>query len=494
MNPRRIPLAWALAGLAGCGLGPEKQARGGGLEGETLTLTGIAVYADGTPAASAQVRLRGSDAVDSSSISQDLIATTDAQGRYSVTGVRAGDYYVITESPSEQASFQEVHVAPAESTAAVISVPTDTIKTKGVIRVRVVPPTAGAPLPPGLLQVVGLGWEIPIDSTGVAVSRDVPPGSYFIRVAYPALGMMHRLNGGVVKAGDTLELGPYAFNDPKAEDLSAWKDSVPVRLNTTAAGAGLTENVAGFPLLLRLDSASLPFEKLLQRHDGGDLRFTDAKGKRLPFEIEMWDGPGRKAVVWVRLDTVYADRADQTIYARFGKADVFAAASPSATFDTADGARGAWHFAQFNPGGLLSDATANANQLQMGTIRKETGVTFQAWTLRPGDELGAAAHKSQEPASLTLAGWFKPNGATALGRLVWKHRRGEALPAYGVNWYGLERVLEFCLADAKAAGGVVLVRASVPVSQDWTFFAAAFDAKTGTATLYVDGQIGRAHV
>lgn len=46
-----------LACLWGCGLSPEQEARGGGLEGETLTLEGRAVNADGLPAASVHRRI-----------------------------------------------------------------------------------------------------------------------------------------------------------------------------------------------------------------------------------------------------------------------------------------------------------------------------------------------------------------------------------------------------------------------------------------------------
>lgn len=472
--------------LFGCGEKPQEQARGGGLEGETLTLEGRALQADGTPAAAAEVRLRASDASDSADSTRDRVATTDADGRYRVAGVEAGDYVLITEAQGGAAAFQEVHVAPPESAAAVLAVPPDTVKPKGAIRVRVVA-TAGTALPQGYLQVVGLGLQVPIDTSGIGFAGDLPKGTYFVRAVYPALGLTHRLTAAVVKAGDTLEMGPYAFNPPQGEDLSTWKYVVPIRLNTAASGANVAQNVLGFPVLLRLDSSKIAFEKMGERHDAGDLRFTDAKGKALPFEIENWDGPGRKAQVWVRVDTVYGNRADQVIYAHYGKEDVFATALPRATFDTADDARAVWHFALYNPGGWLSDATAEGNTLRMGTTRKENGIAGQAWTLQPGDELGAAAAKSQEPASLTVSGWFKPKGAQSLGRLIWKHRRGEPDAAYSVTWLGGERVLEFALA-ASADGKPAVLRAPVPLGQEWTHFAAAFDAAKGTATLYVNGN------
>ncbi|MDB5105878.1 MAG: biopolymer transporter ExbB [Fibrobacteres bacterium] len=487
MNPIRAALSAACALLmAGCGLDQERQARGGGLEGETLTLTGRAVYADGSPAASAEVRVRSSDATDTAMISEGLVATTDADGRYRVTGVQAGDYFVITETPNAQASFQEVHVAPPDPAVPIVSILPDTVKPKGAIRVRVLP-SAGSALPAGMVQLPGLGSQALIDTAGSALIP-VPPGIYFVRIVYPALGLMHRVNLAVVKAGDTLNLGPFTLNPPGPEAMPEWKHSKTLRLNTGAQGAATADPVFGFPVLIRLDSSNFPFDQLGERHDGSDIRFTDADGKPLPFEIENWDGPGRKGQIWVGLDTVYGNRADQYINILYGKSDVFSTASPNGVFDTADGTNAAWHFAMYNPAGLLSDATVNGNRLRSGTTQKETGVAGFAWTLAPGDELGAAASASQEPASLSLEAWFRPKGAQALSRLIWKHRRGEAAAAYSITWLGNESVLEFTLADGSAATGSVSLRAPVPATRDWIHFVATFDAKTGVAALYINGK------
>ncbi len=488
MNPLRIALCLiAAGGFAACGLFQEPQARGGGLEGETLTLQGRAVYADGTPAAAAEIRLRSSDATDTALVSADVITTTDANGDYKIVGVQPGDYYIITEAKDAQGSFQELHVAPADSVPVIPVALPDTVKPKGAVRVRVLIGAGLVRLPPGLVQMPGLGKQYGIDSTGVLLIKDVPPGDYFIRVTYPYFGLIHRLTPlqGKVKAGDTLEVGPYTLSPFADEDLSTWKHSLTVTLNTKPTGADIAQNVIGFPVLLRLDTSNFPFSDVTERLDGSDLRFTDARGKRLAFEIENWDAPGSKAQIWVRLDTVYGNRDDQSFNILFGKADVFSPASPQAVYDTGDGVNAAWHFAMYNAGGLLSDATVNGNLLRMGTTRKESGVTGQAWIVQPGDELGAEPTASQEPASLSLAGWFKQKGSQSLGRLAWKHRRGEIEAAYSVTWLGGERIVEFALATAETG----TVRAPVPTGKDWNHFAAVYDAKAKVASVYVNGKL-----
>jgi hypothetical protein len=279
------------------------------------------------------------------------------------------------------------------------------------------------------------------------------------------------------------------LNPSDGEDLSGWTHSIPVRLNTTATGAGIHEDVIGFPVLIRLNADNFPFDQVSEGLDGADIRFTDARGAALPFEIENWDSVGSKAQIWVGMDTVYGNRNDQTLNILFGKKDVFSAASPHAVFNPATGVNTAWHFSMYNPGGILSDATVNGNWLRMGRIRKESGLTGQAWTLAPGDELGSSPTASQQPASLSLSAWFRPKGQQTLSRLIWKHRRGESAAAYSVTWLGGERLLEFSLADGAAPSGSVFLRADVPAGTDWIHFAATFDAKAKTAALYVGGKL-----
>jgi biopolymer transport protein ExbB len=115
-----------------------------------------------------------------------------------------------------------------------------------------------------------------------------------------------------------------------------------ITLDTTPAGANVTEDVTRYPLAVILDRNGIDFGQA--RADGHDVRFFDAGGKPLPHAIESWDAEARKAAVRVLVDRVKASSADQTIVMRWGNPqakdasdrDVFRKDNP-----TMPGARGA---------------------------------------------------------------------------------------------------------------------------------------------------------
>jgi hypothetical protein len=123
--------------------------------------------------------------------------------------------------------------------------------------------------------------------------------------------------------------------------------------SSTGGGAGVAGTVTGFPVLVRLTSAQA--DVFAQSKTGGaDLRFRRLPGPSLPYQIERWDSAGQSAAIWVRLDTVRGN-ASQAFNMYWGKSSASAASNGAATFDTAGGYQGVWHFAA-----SLNDATANA--------------------------------------------------------------------------------------------------------------------------------------
>jgi hypothetical protein len=89
-----------------------------------------------------------------------------------------------------------------------------------------------------------------------------------------------------------------------------------ITLDTTPAGANVTEDVTGYPLAVILDRNGIDFGQA--RPDGHDVRFFDSAGKPLPHAIETWDAEARKAAVRVLVDRIKAGSADQAIVMRWG--------------------------------------------------------------------------------------------------------------------------------------------------------------------------------
>jgi hypothetical protein len=139
------------------------------------------------------------------------------------------------------------------------------------------------------------------------------------------------------------------------EDYTTWAHMKVLTLSTssTGGGAGVAGTVTGFPVLVRLTSAQA--DVFAQSKTGGaDLRFRRLPGPSLPYQIERWDSAGQSADIWVRLDSVRGN-ASQAFNMYWGKSSAPAASNGAATFDTAGGYQGVWHFAA-----SLNDATANA--------------------------------------------------------------------------------------------------------------------------------------
>ncbi|HXU80774.1 MAG TPA: DUF2341 domain-containing protein, partial [Polyangia bacterium] len=125
---------------------------------------------------------------------------------------------------------------------------------------------------------------------------------------------------------------------PGPTDLTKFKYSKAVKLDTTAAGAGVMGNVDGFPVALVLNAMNFDFS---QAKDGGaDVRFAKMDGSLLPYAIESWDKAGQAAVVWVKV-SVLGNNATQSFVMHWGSPDATDASTTKTVFD--NGFVGVWH-------------------------------------------------------------------------------------------------------------------------------------------------------
>ncbi len=144
------------------------------------------------------------------------------------------------------------------------------------------------------------------------------------------------------------------------EDYSTWSHHKYVGLNTKAVsgGAGVAGNVLNFPVLVRLDSANFGAGFAQSVGRGADLRFTKpGDAVRLRHQIERWDSAGKKAEVWVRLDTVYGNEVT-AFRIHWGKAGAADSSNGAAVFDTAAGFQAVWHLGE-SASDSARDATGN---------------------------------------------------------------------------------------------------------------------------------------
>lgn len=139
------------------------------------------------------------------------------------------------------------------------------------------------------------------------------------------------------------------------DDYSTWSHSQKIFINTSSAGAATGSDVANFPLLVRLNSTTFPgFSSVAA--GGADLRFSNADGAALPYEVASWGSDG--ADVWVKVDKIAANSSSQFINIYWGKAGAAAKSEPGAVWDTANGFQGVWHMEE-GAGAAIKDATTN---------------------------------------------------------------------------------------------------------------------------------------
>jgi hypothetical protein len=198
-----------------------------------------------------------------------------------------------------------------------------------------------------------------------------------------------------------------------AEDYSLWAHSAELWTNTSPDGAYVVAAVKRFPLLVRLDSAHFDFSQARGR--GQDLRAAGLDGRPLPYQIDRWDSAGKRAEIWVLVDSVAGNSWSKALKLYWGKADAEDSSRGATVFDSADGWSAVWHLgaadtlprpnavAGGNPAtpfrydgdearagviGLADslDGAANGDYLDLGSGYADfrSGLTYSVWA-RPED-------------------------------------------------------------------------------------------------------------
>ena len=142
----------------------------------------------------------------------------------------------------------------------------------------------------------------------------------------------------------TTKLVFLALLQTASAQYTGWQHSGSMYLLTTPEGANLPATAAeeGFPLLVRLNSDGFDFSQA--KANGEDIRFADASGKPLAYQIEEWDAAAGSASIWVRMTTITGN-AQQAIKMFWGKPDAASESSGAAVFNESNGYLCTFHMA-----------------------------------------------------------------------------------------------------------------------------------------------------
>jgi hypothetical protein len=142
----------------------------------------------------------------------------------------------------------------------------------------------------------------------------------------------------------TTKLVFLALLQTASAQYTGWQHSGSMYLLTTPEGANLPATAAeeGFPLLVRLNTDGFDFSQ--SKAKGEDIRFADASGKPLAYQIEEWDVAAGSASIWVRMPTITGN-AHQAIKMFWGKPDAASESSGAAVFNESNGYLCTFHMA-----------------------------------------------------------------------------------------------------------------------------------------------------
>jgi hypothetical protein len=383
-----------------CSLSPTRTAGGSDTE-----VSGKVIALSGGPAQDARIALVPQEYVPGiSSLSTVRFDTTNKDGAYRFSEVSSGTYNIEARGLSDGTRMLAKGVAPGTTA----DENTGTLRLPGFLKVPLTNPAGEG--------TAGISVE------GTMIYRELSDEDrqrgYVILDSLPA-AMLSAIN--LVTAQEVFVLADSAAvseNDTGLVDgFGSWEYRTTILLNTTSSGAGISENVSGFPLLVRLDSSTFDFSQA--RSDGADIRFAGEDGLLLPFEIDTWNPDAGVAAVWVLLDTVYGGRNDQGIRMYWGCSQAVNMSNGVSVFPPSDGYIGAWHLGDSDNSRRASATGGNhATPIDYDGDERVGGVVGFADSINDGCAIDLGAFNVDD--TVTIETWVSIGNAVNWGPIIHK--------------------------------------------------------------------------
>ncbi len=414
----------ALLAFSNCTQQPTEVAQSGGGGSEAVALVGSFEYPDHTPAALAHVRLRpklfladtGSETTALNALHGTVInAVTDANGVFRMDSVKRGEYFLEI---NDSASWGLLVPCTLTGDTSEVTLGKAALHPTGAVSGSIVPPEGFAGRT--YVQVYGLERQVKADSaTGSFHLEGMPEGTYTLRAVYSAPAVDAREIANVsATALDTNDIGAVRLASFENENYSAWPHARKLYLNTTATGANVAANVDDFPVLVRLNKVNFDFS---QSRGGVDIRFADAKGKRLRYEVERWDSAAALAEVWVRVDRVNGNSNAQFITMHWGLAGAQVIADSRQVFGADAGFAGVWHLDEDAPDTVTADLYKDAVGYDPAADRTastdRSGVSGHGAGFNGNDYISVAVANPllQPNDKLSVSAWVRAARTASLG-------------------------------------------------------------------------------
>ncbi len=280
---------------------------------------------------------------------------TDQNGVYRFESIDSGTYSLESYNPETGHRALQTNLTISGDT---LTLKTDTLHETGTLIVHL--PTK-VNEPGGFVHIPSTTIYTQVDLTSFEqgyVVLDPVPDAHLTSVRY-------------VKSFDLVEETKFEIKKADTTILNKfikWKHHRTAVIHTQNA-VKLSGHLVHFPLLVRLNKNDFEFDEF--QNAGADLLFTKPNGTILPHEIEFWSADEGKADVWVRIDTIHADRHFQELVMYWGNPSSATTNGKSEVFAN-NQFEGVWH---------LSEAAGNANNHfkdASGKLRHATGFNLAA--------------------------------------------------------------------------------------------------------------------
>ncbi len=157
--------------------------------------------------------------------------------------------------------------------------------------------------------------------------------------------------------------------DTQTVDAPPIHHTTTLTLNTMSSAANLQEDLYAFPLAWRIHAQSLDFTVLYPDTSRISIyRNGIAQG----YQISSWNAQTQEAVIWVRLDTLFAQNATQSIQLVYDEASVGIETSLHRAFSSSDSVLAIWQFE--DTGAVLMDASESGLHGSIYNTKVDSGV------------------------------------------------------------------------------------------------------------------------
>lgn len=276
------------------------------------------------------------------------------------------------------------------------------------------------------------------------------------------------------------------FNSQDSWHMPGWESRTQLTFNNSSRA----ENLSDFPILVTLDTNRFDYSQA--QISGNDLRFVDADGTVLSYEIETWN-PNGQSHIWVKVPQIDAGSVSDSIWMYFGNSS--AAAGQNAADVWSNGYVGVWHM-NGNPTGTgaiqdSSSSNVDGTSTGMDSTNQTNGPIGGALKFDGSSEYirvstTATDPTAVDPSQLTIEAWASSSGNTGFAERIINRRNIVFLTPYESYGLGTSASDGTQLVHSTGSPDLVSTTGALPADR-WRYVTGVFSSST--SQLYVDGVL-----